>query len=70
MPLELPFSYFDERGYQREFTYEKTFSGDPSWSGKDVCLHFDGAMANATVDPERRNDRITHATAIRRSRHG
>ena len=47
--VELPFAYFDERSYQRPFTYSKTFTADPAWTGKDVTLVFDGAMANAQV---------------------
>ena len=47
--VELPFAYFDERRYQREFTYEKRFTADPSWDGKEVALVFDGAMADARV---------------------
>jgi beta-galactosidase len=47
--VELPFSYFDETAYQREFTYEKRFTSDASWQGKEVAIVFDGAMANARV---------------------
>ena len=47
--VELPFSYFDEKTYQRVFTYEKSFTADPGWSGQEVSLRFDGAMANAVV---------------------
>jgi len=47
--VELPFSYFDERDYQRVFTYEKRFVADPAWQGQEVALQFDGAMANAEV---------------------
>jgi beta-galactosidase len=47
--VELPFSYFDERVYQRVFTYEKTLMADPAWAGREVSLVFDGAMANAKV---------------------
>ena len=47
--LELPFSYFDEKAYQKVFTYEKSFTADPGWAGKEVSLRFDGAMANAAV---------------------
>src|SRR3569623_1188794 len=45
--VELPFAYFDERSYQRPFTYTKTFTADPAWTGREVALVFDGAMANA-----------------------
>jgi beta-galactosidase len=47
--LELPFSYFDERAYQREFTYSKTFTADPDWGDDEVTVVFEGAMANARV---------------------
>ncbi len=47
--VELPFSYFDEKAYQRTFTYEKTFDADPDWAGQEVSVLFDGAMANAQV---------------------
>jgi len=47
--VELPFSYFDERDYQRVFSYERMIASDPSWQGKEVALVFDGAMANAKV---------------------
>ncbi|MHA6298718.1 glycoside hydrolase family 2 protein [Devosia sp. CAU 1758] len=47
--LDLPFSYFDEKQYQRVFTYEKRFTADPSWQGREVSVVFDGAMANAKV---------------------
>jgi beta-galactosidase len=47
--VELPFSYFDEKTYQKVFTYEKSFTPDPSWAGQEVNLRFDGAMANAAV---------------------
>ncbi|MGV8987046.1 MAG: glycoside hydrolase family 2 TIM barrel-domain containing protein [Cypionkella sp.] len=47
--VDLPFSYFDEKAYQRPFTYEKSFTFDPSWAGREVTLRFDGAMANASV---------------------
>ncbi|MEO8243626.1 MAG: glycoside hydrolase family 2 TIM barrel-domain containing protein [bacterium] len=47
--VELPFSYFDEKVYQRTFTYEKGFDADPDWAGKEVSVVFDGAMANAQV---------------------
>lgn len=47
--VDLPFSYFDEKAYQREFTYEKRFTADPSWADRDVSVVFDGAMANSRV---------------------
>lgn len=47
--LELPFSYFDERDYQRQFTYTKVFAADPAWDADEVSVVFEGAMANARV---------------------
>jgi len=47
--VELPFSYFDERSYQRLFTYAKTFTADPDWGDDEIVVHFEGAMANAKV---------------------
>ena len=47
--VELPCSYFDEKLYQRAFTYEKSFAADPAWEGQEVWLYFDGAMADARV---------------------
>ena len=47
--VELPFSYFDEKIYQRTFTYEKRFTAEASWSVQEVSLLFEGAMANAVV---------------------
>jgi beta-galactosidase len=56
--VDLPFSYFDENSYQREFTYEKTFDAD--FAGQEAVLRFDGAMANTRVYL---NDKliVTHA---------
>jgi beta-galactosidase len=47
--VDLPFNYFDERCYQKAFTYEKTFDADPAWAGREVQVIFDGAMADARV---------------------
>ena len=47
--VEVPRAYFDETSYQREFTYEKRFTADPAWKGREVTLVFDGAMADARV---------------------
>ena len=47
--LELPFSYFDEKAYQRPFAYEKRFTADPEWQGREVSVLFEGAMADARV---------------------
>jgi beta-galactosidase len=47
--VELPYSYFDETAYQREFRYEKRFTAAADWAGKEVWLRFDGAMADARI---------------------
>ena len=47
--VDLPFSYFDEKAYQRVFTYEKTFDFEQGWAGQEISVLFDGAMANAKV---------------------
>ena len=47
--VDLPFGYFDERAYQRAFTYQKSFDADPSWAGREVALLFEGAMADCVV---------------------
>ena len=47
--VELPFSYFDDKAYHREFTYAKSFGYDPEWDGKDVFLRLDAAMSNTRV---------------------
>ena len=47
--VELPWGYFDERAYQRPFTYSKRFFAEAGWAGKEVSLVFDGVMANAQV---------------------
>jgi beta-galactosidase len=47
--VELPLAYFDERSYQRPFTYAKTFTADAAWAEREVVVQFDGAMANTVV---------------------
>ncbi|WP_237154733.1 glycoside hydrolase family 2 protein [Oryzibacter oryziterrae] len=47
--VDLPFAYFDEASYWRPFTYQKRFTADPDWAGKEVYLVFDGAMADSVV---------------------
>ncbi|QQA43861.1 glycoside hydrolase family 2 protein [Pelagovum pacificum] len=47
--VDLPFNYLDETSYQRPFTYEKRFKKSADWDGKEVAVHFEGAMANAKV---------------------
>ena len=47
--VELPFNYFDEKRYQRAFTYQKVFASEPGFAGKRVSLVFDAAMADSVV---------------------
>lgn len=47
--VELPFSYFDERAYQRPFSYEKRFEPEAAWDGREIALVVEGAMVNARV---------------------
>ena len=42
--VELPFNYFDERSYQRAFTYQKVLRWLPEFEGREVSLVFDAAM--------------------------
>ncbi|OCJ02559.1 beta-D-galactosidase [Rhizobium sp. AC44/96] len=47
--VELPFNYFDEKSYQRAFTYQKLLRWMPEFTGREVSLVFDAAMADAVV---------------------
>ena len=47
--IELPFNYFDEKTYQREFIYEKIIIPDSTWDNKEVSVVFEAAMANTQV---------------------
>ena len=47
--VDLPLNYFDETSYQRSFTYQKPLSWGEEFSGKEVSLIFDGAMADTEV---------------------
>ncbi|MFN7124285.1 MAG: glycoside hydrolase family 2 protein, partial [Allorhizobium sp.] len=47
--VELPYNYFDEKSYQKAFTYQKVVAWDPSFEGKEVSLVFDAAMADSVV---------------------
>jgi len=47
--VELPLSYFDETSYQRPFTYQRVIPWEDRFEGREVHLHFEGAMADATV---------------------
>ncbi|MDE1996604.1 MAG: glycoside hydrolase family 2 protein, partial [Rhizobiaceae bacterium] len=47
--VELPFNYFDEKSYQRAFTYQKILPWNAGFAGREVSLVFDAAMADAVV---------------------
>ena len=47
--VDLEMNYFDERSYQKPFTYQYALSWQPGFAGKEVALRFDGAMADAVV---------------------
>lgn len=47
--VELPFNYFDEKTYQRAFTYQKVLRWMPEFDGREVSIVFDGAMADSVV---------------------
>jgi beta-galactosidase len=47
--VEVPFSYFDERAYQKSFCYQRMISWQAGFAGREVTLRFDGAMADAKV---------------------
>lgn len=47
--VELPYNYFDEKSYQKAFTYQKVIPWEPRFEGKEVSLVFDAAMADSVV---------------------
>ncbi|WP_298813205.1 glycoside hydrolase family 2 TIM barrel-domain containing protein [uncultured Roseibium sp.] len=47
--VELPFDYFDERSYQKPFTYQKKLQWSDAFRDREINLVFDGVMANASV---------------------
>ncbi|MGV1757178.1 glycoside hydrolase family 2 protein [Rhizobium sp. A22-96] len=47
--VELPFNYFDEKSYQRAFTYQKILVWEERFAEREVSLVFDAAMADAVV---------------------
>lgn len=47
--VDLPYNYFDEADYQKQFTYQKNIDWEASFEGKEVSLIFDGAMADSVV---------------------
>ncbi|MEM1235961.1 MAG: glycoside hydrolase family 2 TIM barrel-domain containing protein [Pseudomonadota bacterium] len=47
--VDMPIDYFDERAYQRPFTYQRSVPWEPRFEGKEVLLRFEGAMADAHV---------------------
>jgi beta-galactosidase len=47
--VELPYNYFDEKLYQKAFTYQKVIAWEPGFEGREVSIVFDAAMADAVV---------------------
>lgn len=47
--IELPYNYFDEKVYQKKFTYLKKLYWTESFENKNIWLEFEGAMANSHV---------------------
>ncbi|MCV6825125.1 MULTISPECIES: glycoside hydrolase family 2 protein [Halocynthiibacter] len=47
--VELPYDYFDEKSYQKAFSYRKRIDWSEAFAGKQVSLVFDGVMADAKV---------------------
>ena len=47
--VELPYNYFDEKLYQKAFTYQKVIAWEPGFEGREVSLVFDAAMADSAV---------------------
>ncbi len=45
----VPLNYFDEKTYQKDAGYVKTFQADPAWRGQKVLLTIDGACHHAEV---------------------
>lgn len=46
---DMPYNYFDEKCYQKAFTYQKVLPWDAAFTGKEISLIFDGAMADSVV---------------------
>jgi len=47
--VELPADYFDEKSYQRQFTYQIHLERHADFDDKEVSLVFDAAMANTHI---------------------
>lgn len=47
--VELPYNYFDEKLYQKAFTYQKVIAWEPGFEGREVSIVFDAAMADSVV---------------------
>ena len=47
--VDMPFNYFDEKCFQRAFTYQKIIKNNADFTGKEVSIVFDGAMADSVV---------------------
>jgi beta-galactosidase len=47
--VELPYNYFDEKLYQKAFTYQKVIAWEPGFETREVSIVFDAAMADSVV---------------------
>lgn len=47
--VDLELNYFDEKAFQKAFTYQTVLDWQPAFQGREVALVFDGAMADAVV---------------------
>jgi beta-galactosidase len=47
--VDLELTYLDERSFQKEFGYQYTLAWHSEWTGREVSLRFDGAMADSVV---------------------
>jgi beta-galactosidase len=47
--VDLELNYFDEAAFQRAFVYQKTLAWRSEYTGREVSLVFDGAMADTVV---------------------
>ncbi len=48
-PVNVPYNYFDDKDYQKTYSYEKVFDIDTDISSKSIILHFSGFMLQADI---------------------
>ncbi len=48
-PVNVPYNYFDDKDYQKTFSYEKFFDVDTPIKDKSIILHFSGFMLQADI---------------------